>query len=845
MSSHEDMASTQASDTMQEPCHGEHCTNTPVAETTVQFEGENLRPRPRESAAGWISRTRDNRQRVDAERERERWAGNPDKAQADWLKRWGFKSSEEADGIMRLSVFERYAALQNSHKKRAADDSEDPEARNSQPPSKKQKTVRFAEEPQIRLISPRPEFGESGSDTANKVSETEQADDMRGAQKAMQGRLFRVTERAKEWLVIKAYETSPLDQDPKRITLKQMREDSPSKETFHARWSARKQFRDDARDPPLTDSERSWSVVMPSLSDSESDDEDPFDLMREGDSDMDGDWGNESPGRIVSPNPGSETEDPADRSESLGAGPSQSPSHERKAEQVVEQPRRPLLGSEDASEQVAAEETRAKRWLAAKAFELSPRNPDPSLVTVDHMREGNPSVSTFQRRWLVHKHMMDDTRDPPLTAQERNCVLRIPPLIYHPGRFEDIFDVEIESDLEDLGNSGQPEEGASEPLVQEQHVSRKRPASSIDESEDSPSQSSAKRPRIDGGLPRERPVGWLLDSLGGQRRARRWLAERALTHKSSKTLSMEQLNDDRPDIITLWTRWATQKVMEDEMEGVSQQQPEAASAQTSSSIEPGHPPDNNNVASANVSSHTNSVTDSNLESGPAVPVVAPNLDTRAESTPKPDQFEAIMKRLDDLERIVRETRAEPAGQQASSATKKKGGRGRPKKSENVQGNDGEVQSISSDDQLEVASEQNTATREGRLRPRRTGESNADAKGKGKASDEPGATILTTEEQEPRRKPGRPRKDAQATAKRTGSTSILAANSAAPSSTPDSAPKTGRRRGRPRKEELPVKSEDSTHMPAQKTRNAQKTATAAAPSTHKMRTRTQSPETIEL
>lgn len=851
MSSPEDITSTQSSDALQKPQDEVSCTTTHLAENVVQFEGDNLRPRPRESAAGWINRTRDHRQKVDAERERIRREGDPEKAQADWLKRWGFKSSQEADEIVRLSMFERYAAFQKCHRKRAADYSEDPEARSIQPSFKKRRTVRFAEEPQIRLISPRRKFGDGCSIASEEAEYT------------------RENERAKKWLVIKAYETSPLEQDPRRITLKQMREDNPSRQTFDARWWARKQFRDDARDPPLTENERSWALIYPSLSDEESDDEDIYDLRREWDNNTYGIFDQDRSVRIVSRSWGSETEGPADRSETPEGGPSQSPSSEGTADNLVELPGTHLTSVEE-TEALAAEETLAKRWLAQKALEISPLNPDPSLVTVKHMQEDAPSAQTFETRWLTQKMMKDETWDPPLTEKERNYAIQGPSLGHRedePILSDNIWDLDSLPDIESYET---PEEDASEPLVQEQSVPRKRPATSMDEPEHSPSHSSVKRPRVDKGLQRERPVGWLLDSLGGQRRARRWLAEKAartspqdmeLTHKNTRILSMEQMAEDYPNGITLWTRWATQKVMEDEIEEASREQPMTARDQSPAFMEPEHPPNNSDVSPANLSLNRDTMID-RADPEPCVPTVSPNLVTQADSTanlnaqaepmpnpnaqaeptPKPDPFEAIMKRLEDLERVVRETRAEPASQQASStAPKKKRGLGRPKKSDIVQHNDGERQSITIDEQSDTASEQNTATGENRLRPRVMEQTRADRNGKGKASGGLEPTTLPSQEQEPRCKPGRPRKDAQASVRKAGSTSKPATKSAATPTTPASTPRHQRRRGRPRKEEVHIKSEASTHTIAQKTSNAQRVTTAAVPSAHKMRTRTQSPD----
>ena len=848
--SNEDITCTQASDAPQEPPREGSCTTTPLAGILVHFEGENLRPRPRESAADWLERTRDHRQEVDAERERERREGDPEKAQADWLKRWGFKSSEEADEIVGLSMFERYAAFQKCHRKRAADDSEDPEARNIQPPFKKRKTVGFAEKPQIRLISPRRECGYDCSNLFTKGPDAEQADDIRRAQKEY---TFEI-ERAKKWLVIKAYETSPLEQDPRRITLKQMREDNPSRQTFRARWWARKQFRDDARDPPLTKDERSWALIYPSLSDEESDDEDVYDIRREADDDTGGLWDDDSSVRMVSFSWDSETKEPADRSETPEGGPS--PSHFDKREAVT---------SVDETEDLAAEETLAKRWLAQKALQISPLNPDPCLVTVKHMQEDSPSAQIFEARWLTQKMMKDETWDSPLTEKERNSAIQGPSLDHRedePIRLDDVWEL---GSLPDIDSYETPEENASEPLVQEQNVTRKRPASSMDEPEHNPSQSSVKRRRIDEGLQRERPVGWLLDSLGGQRRARRWLAEKAartspqdmeLTHKNTRILSMEQMAEDYPSEITLWTRWATQKVMEEESEEASREQPMTARDQSPAFIEPGHHPDNSDVPPANFSPNKDTMTDS-ADPEPSVPTVSPSmvtpadstaylnvqveptpdLNVQAEATPKPDPFEAIMKRLEDLERVVRETRTEPASQQASSAApKKKRGLGRPKKSEIVQPNDGERQSITVDEQSDTASEQNTATGKTRLRPRRREQPKADPNGKGKASGGLEPTTLPSQEQEPRPKPGRPRKVAQATAKQTGSTSKPTTKSTATPLNPTSTPRQQRRRGRPLKEELPVKEEAISE-----TNHVRMPTPAAATSTHKMRTRTQSPE----
>ncbi|MDI1492712.1 MAG: hypothetical protein OHK93_004494 [Ramalina farinacea] len=922
MSSHEDILSAQASDTLQEPPHEGSCTTTPVIGILVHFEGDNLRPRPRESAADWINRTRDHRQKVDAERERERRDGDPEKAQADWLKRWGFKSSEEADEIVGLSMFERYAAFQRCHRKRAADDSEEPEAPNIQPPFKKRKTVRFAEEHRFRLMSPIEKPKDGCLPSSTNGLEMEKVEEIRRAQKARrEAKHTRDIERAKKWLFLKAYETDALKRDPRKVTLKQMREDNPSVHTFDARWWARKHFRDSARNPPLTPREQAWPVEVPSHIGEEDDDEDVYDSRREGDHDTDGLWddegdhepgglwdderdhdtdglwdderdhdtdglwgderdhdtnglwGDESPGRIISPIWGLGAKTPAYRSESSEGGPSQSPSNETKADEVVEQPRQRLLSSGDLSEKRAAEEILAKRWLAQKAFEISPLDPDPSLVTVKHMREGDPSEHTFQNRWLMHKSMMDDTREPSLTAQERNYCLNIPPLVDRPLRFEDYADL----DIIDLDNT--PEERVSELLGPLQNVTGKRPASAMDESEESPSHSSVKRPRIEVGPQRERPVGWLLDSLGGQRRARRWLAEKAartspehmeLTHKNTRLLSMEQMHEDYPSEITLWTRWATQKVMLDEMEEASQEQPGAAREQNPSCIEPEHFPDKYNAPPAISSTNRDTMTDS-ANPEPSVPNFPPNLVTQADSTaklnaqaeptpdlnaqaeptpdlnarneptPKPDPFEAIMKRLDDLERIVQETRAGPASQQASStATNQRRSQGRPEKSDIFQTNDGERRSITLDEHSETASEQNTATREKRVRPRQREQPKAEPNGKGKASGGLEPTTLPSQEQEPRPMLGRPRKHAQAAAKKAGSTSKPTTKTAAPQTTPASTPRQQRRRGRPRKKEVPVKSEVSTNTIGQETSNAQKATTAAVPSTHKMRTRTHSP-----
>ena len=849
MSSHEDITSTRALDTLQEPQPKGSRPTTPVSGILVQFQAEDLRPRPRESAADWILRTRDNQQEVCAQWEKERSEGDPEKAQADWLKRWGFKSSEEADEIFKLPMFGRYDAFQKYHRKRAADDLQEPEARNIQPPLKKRKTVKFAEEHRYRLISPPVEVPEDVYSPAStkgleeeESSEEEEVGDIPDALKEIarkEAKRRREDDRAKAWLVTKAYEPSSLEQDPSKVTLMQMREDNPSEQTLHARILARKRFRDDSCDPPLTPNDQFWAFTLPSHCGDEEDEEDVDDVGREADDDTDSLSDDEPSGPVVSFSRGSETEEPADRRETPEAGPSQSPVHKSRAEQVVEQSAQRRPNPINISEDSAVRETIAKRWLAQKALEISVWNPDPSLVTVEHMREGDPSEQTFQDRWMMHKKMKDDTRDPPLTPQERRYCLNIPPLIESPIRFEDIADLDIMPDLDDYDT---PEEGASKSLVQDQDISRKRPASSMDDSEKRPSHSSVKRPRIDKGLRRERPVGWLLDSLGGQRRARRWLAEKAaktpppdmeLTDKNRRILSMKQMADDYPNEITLWTRWATQKVMEDEIEDASQEQPTTAKEQSPASMEPGHPHDDNGIPPANINSNTDTRADDTINPEPSVPIVSPNLDTGAEPTPKPDPFEAIMKRLDDLERIVRETRAEQASQQASSTAPTKRGLGRPKKSGIVQRDDGERQSITVDEQADTASERNSATREKRIRPRRMEQPMAEPKGKGKVSDGQESTILPNQEQEQRRKPGRPRKDAQ---KKMGSSSKPTTKSAATPVTPTSNPETHRGRGRPRKEEPPVKEEAS-----KKTGQVRMPTPTAAASKHKMRTRTQSPE----